>query len=128
MDIDIRARHTDLADSIKEYILERGQRIGRYFEGVSRCEFVLDRDAKTHVVDVKVHAPRSDLTATSSHEDLQAAIDLAMDKIERQVRKLKSRFKKHPRGERAPHPEPGELDLATESGEETYEDVVKEEL
>jgi len=126
MHIDIRARHSDVTDGIKEYILERGQRIGRYFEGVTRCEFVLDQDAKDHVVDIKVHGPRrSDLTASSSHEDLHAAIDLAMDKIERQVRRLKERFKQHhPRergGDRGGTP-------SIEIQEETYEDVVREEL
>jgi putative sigma-54 modulation protein len=127
MDIDIRARHTDVAENIKEYILERGQRIERYFEGVSRCEFVLARDANAHVVDVKVHAPRSDLTASSSDDDLRAAIDQAMDKIERQVRKLKSRFKKHPRGDRAAGSQVPEA-AEGEPREETFEDVVKEEL
>jgi putative sigma-54 modulation protein len=126
MHIDIRALHSDVTDGIKEYILERGQRIERYFGGVTRCEFVLGQDAKDHVVDIKVHGPRrSDLTASSSHEDLHAAIDLAMDKIERQVRRLKERFKEH-----HPRDRGGEREARSpvDTQEETYEDVVREEL
>ena len=46
-----------------------------------------------HVAEIRVHAPRNDLTAKASHEDVHAAVDSALDKIEQQMRRLKDKFK-----------------------------------
>lgn len=124
MNIDIAARHMDLSNGIREYILDRGSRMNRYFEGVVRCEFVLDQEAGKHSVEIKVHAPRNDLTAKFAHEDVHAAVDGALDKIEQQMRRLKDKFKDHHRGDRGAAARKG----AEEPGEETYQDVLEREL
>ena len=95
MKYNIRGKKVDITDSIKTYIEEKIGKLDKYFE---KPEDIL----ATVLVKIKGHEQIVEVTITNgvtlrgeeSHKDLYAAIDLVLEKIERQIRKNKTRLKK----------------------------------
>jgi putative sigma-54 modulation protein len=102
--IDYTDRHEQHPAAVKAYALEKAEKLARFFDGVQHIQIVLDREQNRH---------RSELILSASHnvrlighataDSVLAAIDSAVDKVERQVVKAKERLKDHHRkpGDRA---------------------------
>ena len=96
MEIIIRGDKVKVTKSIEEYIKEKLSKLDKYFGNAE--------DLKAHVVIrvrnlnqiIEVTVPTKDFTLRREEEaqDLYAAIDLVIDKLERQIRKNKTRFER----------------------------------
>ena len=96
MRIDIRGDKVKVTDAIKSYINEKIGRLDRYFENpVEMKAFVVIRVRnKDEIIEVTVPANKFTLRAEVCDNDLYAAIDKVSDKLERQIRKNKTRLRK----------------------------------
>ena len=96
MRIDIRGDKVKVTDAIKSYINEKIGRLDRYFENpVEMKAYVVIRVRnKDEIIEVTVPASKFTLRAEVSDSDLYAAIDKVSDKLERQIRKNKTRLRK----------------------------------
>ncbi len=96
MRIDIRGDKMKVTESIKSYIEEKLGKLDRYFESPEEIKgyvVVRVRNGK-EIIEVTVPTQKFTLRAEEAHADLYAAIDLVSDKLERQIRKNKTRLKK----------------------------------
>ena len=96
MKFNIHGRKIDVTDSIKSYIEEKIGRLEKYFENPDDviATAVIKLRGKDQVVEVTINANKFILRGEESHKDLYASIDKVSDKIERQIRKNKTRLKK----------------------------------
>lgn len=95
MNINIRGEKIEITPSIKDYIEEKLERINKYFEnpeGVTAF-IVVKVNNLSQTVEVTVPTKNFTLRREVSHADLYAAIDLVVDKLERQIRKNKTKIK-----------------------------------
>ncbi|GIW72888.1 MAG: hypothetical protein KatS3mg102_2430 [Planctomycetota bacterium] len=94
MRIDITARHLELTEALRAYATEKLARLQRHNDLVQEASVVLGADGARRVAEViarpKVGGP---LVARAEHDDLYAAIDLLVDKIDRQLGRHKERVK-----------------------------------
>ncbi|MBU0639710.1 MAG: ribosome-associated translation inhibitor RaiA [Planctomycetes bacterium] len=100
MQVTVSARHIGVTEAQKSYCQEKASRLERFYNRIQSIEVVLDGNAGKHTAEVIVHTERSQpFVAKEENEDLYAAIDILVDKIERQLRdhKEKLRNRKHPR-------------------------------
>jgi len=87
-------RHTDPTDALKRYAEDKIHRIGKYFSKPLDVHIVLSVDSKDRqIVEVELHGPGTTIHGKEETEDLYSAIDLVMDKVERQVKKQKEKSK-----------------------------------
>lgn len=94
--IDFTDRHQQHPASVREYALEKAERLGRFFDGVNHIEIVLDRQHDLHSTEMIVSAaPNLRFVGQSAEKSVLAAIDAVIDKVERQVVKAKERLKDH---------------------------------
>jgi len=96
MKIQIRGNKVKITDAINMYIQEKIGRLDKYLEnpeGVTASVLVSVR-GKDQTVEVTIPVKKFILRAEDTHTDLYAAIDLVSDKLERQIRKNKTRMKK----------------------------------
>ena len=96
MKYNIRGDKMVITPAIRDYVYEKVGRIDKYFnESDNVCVNVL---AKVHgnnqIIEVTIPTKRFVLRAEEVHDDLYAAIDKVVDKLERQIRKNKTRIKK----------------------------------
>jgi putative sigma-54 modulation protein len=102
--IDYTDRHEHHPASVKTYALEKAEKIARFFDGVNHIEIVLDREHDMHRSEMILSASHNlRLVGHASADSILAAIDAAVEKLERQVVKAKERLKDHHRkpGDRA---------------------------
>jgi len=85
----------DPSDALKNYVLERTSRLSKYVDRPLEGQVTLSVEKFRHIVDVVIVSNGLRIAGQESHEDMYAAIDLVMEKIERQVKKYKEKIRKH---------------------------------
>ena len=96
--IDFTDRHEHHPPTIKAYALEKAEKVARFFDGVNHIQIVLDRVHDKHSTEMIVVASHNlRFVGHSAEDSVLAAIDSAVDKLERQVKKAKERLKDHRR-------------------------------
>jgi putative sigma-54 modulation protein len=95
MKVNITFRHLEATDSLKQYALEKVERVNKYFEEPGDAHIVLSVDRHVHHADITIHAGQFVLRGKENSNDMYASLDLAMDKIERQLCRYKEKLKRH---------------------------------
>ena len=94
MQISITGRHLEIEDRVRKYAEDRAQRLPHYFDKVSRVEVVIDREGGDFTCEIHVSAEgHDDFVAKAGDRELTASIDLAHDKVVRQLNDWKSRLR-----------------------------------
>ncbi len=95
MKLNIRGSKLEVTDAIRSYIESKIAKLDKYFENPD--ELTANVVVKTRGIDqtaeVTIPIKRAVLRAEESNKDLYASIDFAVDKLERQIRKNKTRIK-----------------------------------
>lgn len=94
MQINVRGDKVTVTPSIKKYIEEKLGKLDKYFENPEeiKTSVLIKVKNKEQSIEVTVPTNKFTLRAEEIHADLYAAIDLVVDKLERQVRKNKTRI------------------------------------
>ena len=92
----IRGDKYENTDSIKEYIEAKLSRLDKYIKDSDDLEAVVLTKKEGRRYKIEVTIPTKDFTLRNEvvDDDLYAAIDLVIDKLERQVRKNKEKLNK----------------------------------
>lgn len=94
MELNIRGDKIAVTKAIKDYITEKMERLNKYFEGANniKANVIIRVKNNKQIIEVTVPTSKFTLRAEEKHDDLYAAIDLVMDKLERQIRKNKTKL------------------------------------
>ncbi len=95
MQITTTARHFELTPALKDHIEERMGRLKRYFDQILKSHVTLSVQKHEHVADVWLHGNGVDFKGHGKSEDMYVSVDLAVDKLERQVKKYKEKTRSH---------------------------------
>ncbi|MEE8425312.1 MAG: ribosome-associated translation inhibitor RaiA [Elusimicrobiota bacterium] len=93
MKIQITGRHIRVTPALKAYISKKLSKAEKYFEKITWAQVMLSVEKRVHKAEVVLHAGKQTLRALAKAVDLYAAVDLASDKIDAQLRKYKERLK-----------------------------------
>ncbi len=94
VEISVTFRHIEPTDALKRYAEDKIHKLGKYFSHPLKAHVTLAVDAKQRqLAEIELHAHGAMIHGKEQHPDLYAAIDLVMDKVERQVRKQKDKNK-----------------------------------
>lgn len=99
MQIDVTGRHIEITDSLKSYVENKFQRLERHFEHINNTHVILSVEKDRQKAEATVHVNRGNLFADNEQEDMYAAIDGLLDKLDRQLKKHKEKLTDHHRGE-----------------------------
>lgn len=97
MKISIRGDKVEVTKSIKEYIEDKLTKLDKYFEKKDeiKCTVIIRVKNGNQTIEVTIPTSKFTIRAEESHVDLYAAVDLIIDKLERLIRKNKTRLTKH---------------------------------
>jgi putative sigma-54 modulation protein len=97
--IKISARHGHLHEATQEHIRDKANKLTHYFQRLMMIEVIVDLKDEEKVVEFLVSAEhKHDFVAKESNQDILVAVDLVLEKLERQVRKYKEKITDHHRG------------------------------
>jgi len=103
MQLNITFRQFGSSDALKEYAKEKVERVNKYLDRAGDAHVVLSLERHLHHADITIHSGAWVLRGREKSADMYASIDLAMDKIESQLRKYKEKIKNHHGRERVHH-------------------------
>lgn len=94
MKYNIRGEKVEITPAIKSYIEEKIGKLDKYFDDADliNANVVVKIRGKAQKIEITVPASQFTLRSEESHDDLYAAIDLTVDKLERQIRKNKTKI------------------------------------
>lgn len=121
MKFNIHGKKVEITEPIKKYIEEKIGKLDKYLENpedISATVVVRIRGIE-QIVEVTIPIQKIILRAEESHSDLYAAIDIVSDKLERQIRKNKTRMNR-----RSSKGDTLGFDLSFESSKEEEESTI----
>ncbi|MGY3777209.1 ribosome hibernation-promoting factor, HPF/YfiA family [Isobaculum melis] len=96
----IRGENIEVTDAIRNYVEKKVSKLERYFtntpEATAHVNLKVYSD-KTAKVEVTIPLPYLVLRAEETSPDMYASIDLIVDKLERQIRKYKTKINRKSR-------------------------------
>jgi putative sigma-54 modulation protein len=100
MNLTISGHHLEVTPALRTYVTTKLDRITRHFDQVVDVKVLLTVEKQKEKerrqrAECNIHVKGSDLFAESSHEDLYAAVDELVDKLDRQVVRHKDRLQEH---------------------------------
>ncbi len=95
MNLTISGHHVDVTPAIREYVMNKLERITRHFDQVIDVAAILTVEKLRQKAEINLHVRGKDLHCEAIEEDLYAAIDLVIDKLDRQVVKHKECIQAH---------------------------------
>ena len=100
MNLTISGHHLEVTPALRSYVTTKLDRMIRHFDQVVDVKVLLTVEnlkekERRQRAECSIHVKGSDMFAESSHEDLYAAVDDLVDKLDRQVVRHKSRVKNH---------------------------------
>ncbi len=101
MKLSVTFRQMEPSEAIKQHVEDKLTRIEKYFHEPARAQAVLSQDRYRHGIDITLTlANGTTIKGSEVAEDMYTAIDLVMDKIDRQVRRYKDKITTHRTGDR----------------------------
>ncbi len=102
MQLNITGHHLEVTDSLHDYVVGKLERIERHFDHVTNVHVILSLEKLRQKAEATIHVSGGNLFADADHEDMYAAIDSMIDKLDRQIKKHKEKITNHHRGDGSP--------------------------
>lgn len=91
MRVNITFRHMEGTEAIKEHVTRKVERVRKYLQGPYEANVVMSVERHLHRCDVTISASGWTFKGAEETEDMYTSVDKVMDKVERQIRKVKGR-------------------------------------
>ena len=91
MQMTISGHHLDITDAINDYVTAKLSKLERHNDRITSTNVILSVDKLIQKAEATVHVSGGEFFANSENEDLYAAIDMLVDKLDRQLIKHKEK-------------------------------------
>ena len=100
MNLTISGHHVEVTPALREYVLTKLDRVTRHFDQVVDVNVLLTveklkEEERRQKAEVTLHTKGKDIFVEHANEDMYAAIDQLMDKLDRQVVRHKDKLQSH---------------------------------
>jgi putative sigma-54 modulation protein len=91
MRITITARHFKAPDTLKSFVREEVSRLEKYYDGAMSSEVILSWENFNQIAEITLKVARQNLVAVEKSEQIRKSVSRAVEKLERQLKKLKDK-------------------------------------
>lgn len=100
MQLEVTGQNVEITQALRAYISEKCERMTRRFDNIISAHWVLQLEKLEHKAEATVLIPgrTNPIHADAVSDDMYAAIDALIDKLDRQVRRHKDKVTDHHRG------------------------------
>jgi len=95
MQVNLSGHHIEITSALKDYLNGKLTRLERHFESVTSINCTLTVEKLRHKAEAKVNVTGGTLYADAVEDDMYAAIDGLIDKLDRQIVKHKEKLTDH---------------------------------
>ena len=95
MNLDLTGHHVEINDALRSYVKNKFERLERHFDHMTGIHVVLTVSKLEHRAEATLKVSRAKLFADAVDQDMYAAIDCLVDKLDRQVKRHKEKLSGH---------------------------------
>lgn len=95
MNIIITARGYKAPERLKQYVTDKMNKKERLYEGVFDVDVILSYEKLTQIAEIRVNTANKLIIAKEKTEVIFKSIDLAIDNVERQIKRYKEKNREH---------------------------------
>ena len=95
MHLNVSGYHVEVTQALRSYVESKIEKIERHFDLVSDVNCILTVEKLRHKAEATIKVNGGTIYADNTEEDMYAAIDGLVDKLERRVRKYKEKLVDH---------------------------------
>jgi putative sigma-54 modulation protein len=95
MQINISGHHLEVTESLRDYVTSKIERLSHHHDRITNTHVILSVDKLVQKAEASLHVSGKDIFADATHDDLYAAIDALVDKLDRQLIKHKEKMRSH---------------------------------
>lgn len=92
MNINFVGKNIEITDALKSVTMDKFSKLDKYFEKDVNGTATFSKEGNRAIIEVTIDVPGSIIRVEEHSEDMYASIDLAIDVLERQVRKYKNKL------------------------------------
>jgi len=96
MDIHFTARRFKAHQELRDHALSSIKKLDRFYDGIVRSDIILSFEHKpnsTKIAEINLRVFGTLLSAKEKSEDFHKSIDLALEKLERQLERVKTKLR-----------------------------------
>ena len=91
MQITVTGRHFEITEPLRQHIETKTAKLGRYTDTIREVHVVLSVEKHRHLAEITLQANGTPIRGLEEKHDMYQAFDTVIEKIERQVKRLKDR-------------------------------------
>jgi putative sigma-54 modulation protein len=101
MQTSVTFKNLDSSDTLKSYVGEKLDRFDRLLDNPAEANVVLLVEKFRHIAEISINGDRLTINGKEETNDMYSAIDMVLDKLEKQIKKNKDKIRDRRTGARA---------------------------
>ena len=93
MQTSVTFKNIDSSDHLRSYVMEKLDRFDRLLDNPAEANVVLKVEKFRHIAEISVSGDRMKINGKEETEDMYSAIDMVLDKLEKQIKKGKEKVR-----------------------------------
>jgi putative sigma-54 modulation protein len=93
MQTSVTFKNIDSSDHLRTYVMEKLDRFDRLLDNPAEANVVLKVEKFRHIAEISVSGDRMKINGKEETEDMYSAIDMVLDKLEKQIKKGKEKVR-----------------------------------
>ena len=95
MNVEITSRHYDASERVRTYVVEELKKLDKFEHFITTCKVILEKSKEGEMAEITLHVSGKDLVCSEASDDIIKSIDVAVDKMERQIKRFKEKRYTH---------------------------------
>ncbi len=101
MQTSVTFKNLDSSENLKSYVGDKLDRFDKYLYNPAEANVVLSVEKFRHMAEINITGDRLNIYGKEVTEDMYSAIDMVLDKIEKQIKKNKQKVRKRRSGSKS---------------------------
>ncbi|MDX2499751.1 MAG: ribosome-associated translation inhibitor RaiA [Deltaproteobacteria bacterium] len=93
MQTSVTFKNIDPSDNLKSYVSDKLNRFDKYLDNPGEANVVLAVEKFRHIAEINIAGDRLTIIGSEETNDMYSAIDMALDKLEKQIKKSKQKIR-----------------------------------
>ncbi len=91
MEVELTSRHYEVSDRVKKYVNDEVNKLEKIHGKIVSCKVILDKSKEGEMAEINLHVSGKDFVISETSDDIIKSIDLAVAKMERQLKRFKGK-------------------------------------
>lgn len=100
MQTSVTFKNLDPSENLRSYVSSKLDRLDKLLDNPAEAHVVLSVEKIRHIAEIRLTGDRLNINCREKTNDMYSSIDMALDKLEKQIKRQKEKIKSHRPGSR----------------------------